>query len=744
MVLTPPDNSIQPKPTSVPQVQNDPNDNYTTIVNNFKQEIASKQGKVVTADSDSGFYGSYYGEWELLGQGTQELDPTDNKYKRVDTYVKYRYDFSIKPQYQTVTKAGQRRDVVYDQNIRPKMSDIRINFSAQGMKPRTRLNAFFGDRNVTSACMATTYRPDGQPIISDQLVTDERGEIRGTFTYSESDLNFDAGFYIFALSDSSRNDNDRNTYASAVFNGSGLTGYAEETFRTRMGELTVNKTSTVTVSDPRTVVVGEGPATPPPVVAGTPKTDLDLLEAFFIYGFGRRPTAEEKAHLYDKWQSYGVHTMTTWNNIVMQNPSNGANTNGNEIFREYGFLRVDQVLSYVDRAISVVPNGTDNADLRSKYLAAATYNYGKYDWYYEKDKPIFPATINYMQFLNLDPTQSLTPPWLTDLSYDCFNAEGKKVWNALFNSLADVYTFIGGYKTAQDYGGQMAWYARSYGFINYDNNGVVSLGTPKMPKQQIYVRDTSDISNSHVITTVWDSTITDDCMQPHRVVVAPATGGTTQSSSAYINITMSSDAFETAYNIFTSNKSTGALAAGSGGSGTGPGWNKPKNEYPINEFSGAPEMWQPLATYGSYTGNLIIPNTPYVLQCLHYGNHTTQIIIAVNNGQNGNTSPVPIRISCLETGTFYDTWIPPVSGSGYWDDGSSNSNYVDVYTQYKGTDPLGISALVNQYKPVSLQISVRDANEVVTAPPANGGYGGGTTGGAGAGSDNNVVKEIPR
>jgi hypothetical protein len=730
MTLNPPDNSIQPSVTSTPSVQNDPNDNYTTIVNNFKQQVASKEGKIVSKDDDSGFYGSYYGEWELLNQGATELDPADNKVKRVDTYVKYRVDFSIKPTYQTVTKSGQRRDVVYDENLKPKMSDIRINFSVRGMKPSTRVNAFFGDRNVTSACIAYTERPDGSTIISDQLVTNSRGEIRGTFNYSEKDLNFDAGMYVFALSDSSRNDNDRNTYASAIFNGLGLTGYAEETFRTRIPDLTVNKTSTVTVSDPRTVVVGEGPTSTPPVSPSTATTDIDLIELMFVWGMGRRPDAAEKAAIYDKWVDYGVSSMTTWNAVVMTNPANGANTNGNELFREYGFLNVDPILEYVDRATGVVPNGTDSADLRTKYLAAAAYNYGKYSYHYEHNQPTFPATINYKQFLNLDPTQNLTVPWAADLSYDCFNFEGKKVFNAIYNFFYDVWALTGGWKTAQDYQGVLGFNARYLNFVQYDAAGTASLGTPQMPGTYTYVRDVTNLTNTHVITTVWNSVIDNNCMQPYRVVQGPPTGGAT--NIATVAITPGNN-FTSSPSWITVDVPTGNIAGPNGGYGSGPGWVVDFASYPINTTvtGDDPGTWAPTTPIGTNTGNVELPGQPYLLIGTHYGNYTMQILFGVKSGQTANTVNVPIRIVCSETGAVYDTWIPG-SSSAFWDGGAQEANFVDVYTGYKGADPLGIRTLNNARQPYTLQIFVRN-DVAATIPAPNGGYNG-TTGGGGGGA----------
>lgn len=727
MTLNPPDNSIQPKVTSTPQIQNDPNDNYTTIVNSFKQEIASKEGKIVSKDDDSGFYGSYYGEWELLSQGAQELDPADNTFKRVDTYVRYRTDFSIKPTLQTSTRAGQRRDILYDENVKPKMSDVRINFSARGMKPNTRVHAFFGDRNVTSYCIAYSYFPDGRPRVTDQLMTNDKGEINGTFTYSENDLNFDAGLYIFALSDSIRNNNNRETYAAASFNGLGLSGYAEDTFRTRLGELTVNKTSTVTVSDPRTVIVGEGPVVTPPVSTG-PTVGIDMIEICFVYGFGRRPTAEEKAAIYDKWVSYGVSSMTTWNAIVMTNPSNGANTNGNELFREYGFLRVDPVLHYVDRAITVVPDGTDSADLRSKYLAAATYDYGKYSYYFLKDQPIFPATINYTQFLNLDPTQSLTPPWTTDLNYSSMNAEGLKCFDAIYNFFFDVWALIGGWKTAQDYQGELGFNARFYNFVQYAADGSASLGTPKMPAQYAYPRDVSDLSNLHVITTVWNSVLPNDCMQPYRVSLTPDTGPPA-AQKMIISICPTQYDFATPPSYITVDKTTGNITGSNGGAGSGPGAIQDFNIAPINTTIGGgnPQPWSPYSgsggtNIGVVTGNRTLPGQPYTFIGTHYGNHTFQILFGVTQGQTANTLNVPIRIVCYDTGASYDTWIPG-SANAYWDNGSEQTNFVDVYTGYKGGDPLGVVPLNNAKSCYRFDIHVRN-DVAATVPPLNGGYGG--------------------
>lgn len=746
MTLNPPENSVEFSNKSAPTVFDDPNDNYSTVVNSFKNELGSKEGVTVNVDDATGFYGSYYGEWELISQGSPELDPSDNTYKRVDTYGRYKYDFSIKPVGQTSGSSGQRRDIVYDQNLRPKMSDVTIGFSAVGLKPSTRVYAFFGDRAVSDACTMFTQSAGGHDIISTTLQTDNEGKIRGTFTYRESDLNFDAGIYPFALTDSTTNSDNRTTYASSLFNGLGLAGYGEDTFRTRIAQQSLNKTSSVVTSQNRTVVTGtvETPVT-------TAKT-IDIIDFCFVYALGRKPSQEEKVGIYNKWVDYGIADMTVWNSIETANTYTGAATNGNEIWSPWGWPRNDTVLSYVDRAITTVANGTDSADLRSKYVAAATYPYGTWNWIYVKDEPQFPATVNYLQFMNqADPGASLTPPWTTDLQYSSLNAAGVKVLTALRNLIFDVIALNNGIKPA-DYQGTIGFAARYYGIIAYDNDGNLVEGTSKLPTVYRLAKTPKEWnSNVHDITTVWN-TIGTDCQQPHKLVAAASPYGTPMST---LQLAVSRDVVTNA-SYLTVDTGTGGLAGVDGGSGNGPAVFISQVEYPATlvpgavyqtatsgtiqytqAYGGGANAWnwhfsgstveQPYSAtasvmkIGVLTGNPKLTGQPYQFMGMHYGNYTWQIAIGIQSGQTGNTVNVPVKLVVQETGATFDTWIPGTSAS-YWDDGSNETNFVDIYTGYKGADPLGLNS-IHDGRQITLLILPRDA-AATPATPVGGSSGG--------------------
>jgi hypothetical protein len=768
--LNPPDNSLEHSATSTPTVVNDPNDNYKSLVDSYKTSIANKEGKTITQDDSAGFYGSYYGEWELLSQGTQELDPKDNKVKRVDDYGKYKIEFSIKPQTTTSLRSGVRRDIVYDQNLNPKMNDINIGFFATGMKPRTRIYAFFGDRDVTNMCIQhNEVLPDldvGFDMPSKRLITDSKGEIRGTFSYRQSDLNFDAGIYLLHLSDSLNNSDNRTTYASAPFNGLGLTGYGAEEFRTRIGVFGSNKTSTVAVRDPRTVVVADGPPPPPPEAPDPPpaaESTLDIIDFCFVYGFGRKPSQAEKAGIYDKWQGYGVGDMTTWNGIVNKNPTNDANTDGSEMWYTVGWPVNHEIMTYVDRAISVVPNGSDSSDLRSKYLAAVTYPYGRWTWWYYKNNPaLFPPTINYTQLINTDQSVALTAPWETDLPYDSFNIEGKKVFDALVQFPLDVHAINGGLK-ATDYQGVMGFYARLFGYIYLDSDNNPQFGTaPQLPKTYTLFKNIPEGgANVHVITTVWDS-IGNDCMQPYKATVVTST----PEQGSNLNITISSAlGYYTHYSwvLIDSANVYGNLKVPRGtmtGSGKGALWTVNQPDYPlslsfgnylsgksnVNVFNGSNAFnWahtdEEFLTFGTTStlavggseGSPLISGTPYVLAGVHYAQTNgiktaakVQIAIAIKEGEVGLSTNLPITVKIKNTSATYNTWIPGTGGAGYWDDLTSSSNFVDIYPE--GTDPLGLIPLLTSQQPFTIEISTRSV-AAAPPPPPNTTYFDSNTGG---------------
>ena len=124
---------------------------------------------------------------------------------------------------------------------------------------------------------------------------------------------------------------------------------------------------------------------------------------------------------------------------------------------------------------------------------------------------------------------------------------------------------------------------------------------------------------------------------------------------------------------------------------------------------------------GVLTGNPKLTGQPYQFMGMHYGNYTWQIAIGIQSGQTGNTVNVPVKLVVQETGATFDTWIPGTSAS-YWDDGSNETNFVDIYTGYKGADPLGLNS-IHDGRQITLLILPRDA-AATPATPVGGSSGG--------------------
>ena len=136
-----------------------------------------------------------------------------------------------------------------------------------------------------------------------------------------------------------------------------------------------------------------------------------------------------------------------------------------------------------------------------------------------------------------------------------------------------------------------------------------------------------------------------------------------------------------------------------GGGGSGPGVVIDDSLYPIGSTR--------LQSLGFPTGGLgldrtinpRIGTTAYQFVGLHYGNFTNQIWISCIN--NPSLQPVitsTVTISIVETGKHYTTKIPPPtlnSDKKYvWiNPAGQSSPIIDIYTGYKGNDPLGLDIL---------------------------------------------------
>ena len=134
-------------------------------------------------------------------------------------------------------------DRVISRVVLPKLRDADIGFTVKGMKPNTRLYAFFDDVDVTRftrisferANVIATINGDtvGNVLIFNDLITDQYGSLEGKLGYSSSELKLTAGDKIFRLTDSQTNEDNKTTFAEAIYSGTGQLVISNKVISTR-------------------------------------------------------------------------------------------------------------------------------------------------------------------------------------------------------------------------------------------------------------------------------------------------------------------------------------------------------------------------------------------------------------------------------------------------------------------------------------------------------------------------------
>ena len=170
-------------------------------------------------------YGDYTESTALSGGRTQ-VDTYENKALFVNETVEERQtrtgiNIKAKPFVNKET-LGNR---VVDVDIIPYIRSKRIEFTARGMRPATRVFPYFDDTLVTAHC-----KPTGGSL-GGNLVTDAGGSVSGEFIIpNNSTLKFRVGSKPFTLKDNATGSTtDYTTIASATFHAQGLSQIEQET-----------------------------------------------------------------------------------------------------------------------------------------------------------------------------------------------------------------------------------------------------------------------------------------------------------------------------------------------------------------------------------------------------------------------------------------------------------------------------------------------------------------------------------
>jgi hypothetical protein len=282
-------------------------DIYRDVQGNYDSLIASAKAK--------GTYGTVWGNWRDVRYGNSGNELIQQQ-EGVQYTVKETIDTSV------------NNDVVVSKTVIPKMRDVVITFNAEGMKPNTRLYAYFNAINVTPYLCRdvnnTGLDPDNEDYLLDiynalentanPILTDLSGNASGTFSYTADILNLNTGVHTFRLTDSSTNTiADQETFAEAIFNSSGeLRSIANEIISTRNAKLD----STV-VTQQRTQVVSTGGGgggsgggktdiKDTPVTPVVNKTVGGYITQVYRDVFGREPDAAGLTYWSNEFNKQGI------------------------------------------------------------------------------------------------------------------------------------------------------------------------------------------------------------------------------------------------------------------------------------------------------------------------------------------------------------------------------------------------------------------------------------------------------
>lgn len=236
-------------------------------------------------------YGSIWNAWQTVWYGTERVEDRSGT------------AYSVGESADTTVN----NDIVINKNVLPKMRSTVINFTAQGMKPNTKLQVYFNDFRVTDQCVAAVDANavtqanivlDGFTSYRGNIITDSNGVVNGTFFYDASLYKFPTGEKIFRLTDSPTNGNDNETAAEARFSASGNSGrnnyIASETVYDRRN---VASDDVIDVYNPGTGTVVE-----------SQEPDYGYADLVYGYAFGRVPDADSAQYWSDNGNFTNIQT----------------------------------------------------------------------------------------------------------------------------------------------------------------------------------------------------------------------------------------------------------------------------------------------------------------------------------------------------------------------------------------------------------------------------------------------------
>lgn len=170
-------------------------------------------------DTRDSAHGTQYNDWLSNWAGQQQEILTSLQEKRVKRSSKNSLKSSVSPRISQSDNAYTIKkhigNKVVDKNIVPYMRSIYINFDIKGMKPNTKVYAFFDDVNV-----GDHITPTGGSA-GDDLYTDSQGNLSGIFLVPSG--TFKTGSKLFRFIDNALNNiTTARTVSEKTFHAAGL------------------------------------------------------------------------------------------------------------------------------------------------------------------------------------------------------------------------------------------------------------------------------------------------------------------------------------------------------------------------------------------------------------------------------------------------------------------------------------------------------------------------------------------
>lgn len=199
--------------------------------------------------------GTVYGTWRTVSVSERVWEP----HGAGGVWWGYRYRTTVSTRdvstytYTDTTTTSLSGEQIVETQVIPYMRSIEINFDASGLRPFTRMYAFFSGRDVNLYC-----KPNGGAYGA-PLTTDANGNLKGVFKVPQNNtIKFNTGDNVFRLTDSptdSKSADDTLTNAEIVHKSFGKKQGIQKTYvNTRVLGYTVSTKSETTSSE---AVVGQ-------------------------------------------------------------------------------------------------------------------------------------------------------------------------------------------------------------------------------------------------------------------------------------------------------------------------------------------------------------------------------------------------------------------------------------------------------------------------------------------------------